>query len=134
MISSWVQTIHSMLEEPQENRPDQAEKNSRDKNGKDKKKKNRNKGLSRNERIDYILGHTLITRLLPDYVQQLAETRETIAELEQQKEAFERGELTDSGENGSDEDAFLVDEEAEEESDEENGEASKRNYVHELEN
>ena len=46
--------------EPQKNLSDQAEKTSRDKNAKDKKKKkNKKKGLSRNERIDYILGHTV---------------------------------------------------------------------------
>jgi len=126
LIASWISTINSMLEEPQKDISSQTEKSSRDKNAKGQKKKNKKKGLSRNERIDYILGHTLITRLLPDYVQQIAETRETIAELEQQKEAFERGELADSDENGSDVDALLADEE--------NGEVSRRNYVQELEN
>ncbi|GHO96292.1 restriction endonuclease subunit S [Reticulibacter mediterranei] len=134
LIASWISTIHSMLEEPQENIPNQTEKNSRDKNTTGKKKSNKKKkGLSRNERIDYILVHTLISRLLPDYVQQFAETREAIAELEQQKEAFERGDLADSDENGTDEDALLVNAEAEEESSEENGETTKRNYVQELE-
>jgi type I restriction enzyme M protein len=133
LIAGWISTIHSMLDEPQENISDQTEKNSRDKNATGKKKNTKKKGPSRNERIDYILGHSLITRLLPDYVQQLAETRETIAELEQQKEAFERGELADSDENGSDEETFLADEEPEEESDEENSETARRNYVQELE-
>jgi DNA repair exonuclease SbcCD ATPase subunit len=132
LIAGWISTIHSMLDEPQENISDQTEKNSRDKNATGKKKNSKKKGPSKNERIDYILGHPLITRLLPDYIQQLAETRETIAELELQKEAFERGELADSDEIGSDEDSFLAS--AEEEADEENGETVKRNYVQELEN
>lgn len=89
------------------------------------KTKRRRKTLSKSERLDFIIGHKLITRLLPDYVQQLTETREAIAELEQQKESFERGELIEFTENGADEDTLLIDEEA----DEENGENGKRNYV-----
>jgi type I restriction enzyme M protein len=118
LIDSWISTIHSTLEEPAPDKTEQEEKAPKDK----KKKK---KGLTKSERLDFIIGHKLITRLLPDYVQQLAETRETIAKLEQQKESFEHGELIEPDENNVDEDALLIDEEA----DEENGENGKRNYV-----
>ncbi len=116
LIDSWISTIHSTLEEPQEDMKEPEEKAA-----KERKKK---KGLSKNERLDFILGHKLITRILPDYITQLAETKETIAKLEQEKEAFERGELLEPDENGADEDEWLAEEE--------NGEAGKRNYVREL--
>jgi type I restriction enzyme M protein len=119
LIDSWISTIHTTLEEPTLDKTEQEEKAPKD------KKKKKKKGLSKSERLDFIIGHKLITRLLPDYVQQLTETREAIAELEQQKESFERGELIESAENDADEDALLIDEEA----DEENGENDKRNYV-----
>jgi len=124
LIDSWCSTIHTTLEEPPPD-PTEMEENG----GKDKKKKKKKKGLSKSERLDFIIGHKLITRLLPDYVQQLGESRELIAELEQQKESFERGELSEPDENGTDEEALLADEEA----DEENGENDKRNYVRVLE-
>jgi len=124
LIDSWISTIHTTLEESTPDKTEQEEKAT-----KDKKKKKKKKGLSKSERLDFIIGHKLITRLLPDYVQQLTETREAIAELEQQKESFERGELIEPDENNEDEDALLADEEVEEE----NGENGKHNYVRVLE-
>jgi len=121
LIDSWISTIHSTLEEPQASKTEQEENGS-----KEKKKK---KGLSKSERLDFILSHKLLTRLLPTYVKQLAETKDTIVEQEQQKEAFERGELVGLlDENGADEDTLLADEEAEEE----NREGGKRNYARAL--
>ncbi len=41
------------------------------------------------------LNHKLVVRLMPDYLQEIAESEAKIAEFEQQKEAFERGEETE---------------------------------------
>lgn len=119
LIDSWISTVHSTLEDPQAGIAEQEERA-----GREKKKK---KGLSKNERLDFILGHKLIIRLLPDYIQQINEVRDAITELEAQKEAFERGALVEPDENDTNEDAA---EEGVE--DEENGEGAKRNYAREL--
>jgi len=113
LIDSWINTVHSALEEPKERKQEKAKKEK--------------KGLSNGERIDFILSHKLITRLLPEYVQQIAETKDTIADLEQQKEAFERGELSEqTGDNEND--ALLEDELTEDEA----SEGHTRNYASEL--
>ncbi|GAB4371100.1 MAG: hypothetical protein Kow00121_12320 [Elainellaceae cyanobacterium] len=52
------------------------------------------------------LNHKLVLQLLPDYLEEIANAEATIAELEQQKEAFERGEDEESEVEGSD-DEFL---------------------------
>lgn len=56
------------------------------------------------------LNHKLVMKLLPDYLQEITETEAQIAELEQQKEAFERGEDSEDseGENGEDEAVNVV--------------------------
>src|SRR5213079_2501683 len=82
LIASWMNTVHSALEDPKERKQEKSKKEK--------------KGLSNGERIDFILSHKLITRLLPEYVQQIADTKDTLTDLEQQKEAFERGELSES--------------------------------------
>ena len=112
LIDSWISTIHTTLEDP--------------KDGKREKSSKERRGLSYSERLDFILSHKLLVRLLPDYIQQIAETRDTIADLEQQKEAFERGELNEQEE----EDEALEENEVMEEG---AGEERTRNYARELE-
>jgi hypothetical protein len=70
----------------------------------------------KNNKHTHALTNKLIVRLLPDYLRELAETEARIADLQQQREAFEHGE------------------EAEDDSEEteENGE-NERNYAKELE-
>src|SRR5262249_522683 len=95
---------------------------------KQEKSKKEQKGLSNGERIDFILSHKLITRLLPEYVQQIADTKDMLTDLEQQKEACERGELSEpTGE--SENDALREDESTEDEA----GEGRTRNYARALE-
>ena len=104
LIDSWISTIQSTLKD--------------------------NKGLSNGDRLDFVQTHKLIVRLLPEYVRQIAETRATIAELEQEKEAFERGELFDP--NDLESFGVLADEEPEDD-DTNKKEERKRNIARELE-
>lgn len=115
LIDSWMNTVHSALEDPKERKQEKSKKEK--------------KGLSNGERLDFILSHKLITRLLPEYVQQIADTKDTLADLEQQKEAFERGELSEPT-GDSENDALLEDELMEDET----SEGRTRNYARELEN
>lgn len=103
MVDGWISTIHSTLED--------------------------GSGMSNGNRLDFVLNHKLIVRLLPEYLQQIAETKDTIAELEQQKEAFERGELTEQGENAESVEVLADDEPA----DDDTGEERTGNYARELE-
>jgi type I restriction enzyme M protein len=88
------------------------------------------KGLSNGLRLDFVLNHKLIVRLLPEYLERIVETKAALAELEQQKEAYERGELFDQ----SDLERFgiLLDEES---ADEDTGKKEERgrNIARELE-
>ncbi len=104
LIDGWISTIKSMLGD--------------------------NKGLSNSLRLDFVLNHKLIARLLPEYVEQIAETKAALAELEQQKEAYVRGELFDQG----DLELFgiLIDEELADE-DTNKKEERRRNIARELE-
>ena len=111
MIAGLVR-FHTTLEAPKENKKEKSKKEK--------------KGLSYSERLDFILSHKLLVRLLPDYIQRITETKETIADLEQQKDAFERGELNGQEEEG---DILVVDEIVEDET----GEEGTRNYAKELE-
>ena len=70
----------------------------------------------KNHKYTHVLMNKLIVRLLPDYLRELAEAEAHIADLQQQREAFEQGE--EAGNDSGDA--------------EENGE-SKRNYAQELE-
>ena len=65
LVDSWVDTIRDALEDTEEK-----------KNG---------------TRFDP-LNHKLIMRMMPQYLEEIAEAEAAIAELEQQKEVFERGE------------------------------------------
>jgi type I restriction enzyme M protein len=73
----------------------------------------------RDNKLDAVLGNKFIMRLLPEYLRELAETQARIADLQQRREAFERGELGEDAEDG-DRDV------------EDNGNG-KRNYAKELE-
>lgn len=82
LVDSWVDTIRDALEDTEE-------------------KKN-------TTRFDP-LNHRLVVRLMPEYLDEIAEAEAAIAELEQQKEGFERGEDAEavdedleSGEEGED--------------------------------
>ena len=76
---------------------------------------------------DEALSNKYIERLIPDYVRELAETEELVAELQQQRANFERSD-DDGSEYGNEDDAFTGEEEDIEENDE-----PKRNYTKELE-
>lgn len=60
------------------------------------------------------LEHKIVARLIPEYLQELAEVEAEIARLKQEKEAFERGEHLDSEDTDGEEDG-------------------ERNYIRELE-
>ncbi len=83
LVDSWISTIHSTLED--------------------------GSGMSNGNRLDFVLNHKLIVRLLPEYLQQIAETKDMIAELEQQKEAFERGEWIEQSENAESTEVLAAD-------------------------
>lgn len=72
LVDSWVDTIKDALEEDDETQKSGAKFDS--------------------------LNHKLVMRLMPDYLQEIAEGGAQIAELEQQKEAFERGEEAEAEE------------------------------------
>jgi hypothetical protein len=82
LVDSWVDTIADALT------PDEDEE------GKAKS--------SHQEKFDP-LNHKLVLQLLPDYLEEIASAEGAIAELEQQKEAFERGEDEESSDEGEDE-------------------------------
>jgi len=103
LIASWVSTIHTALEG--------------------------DGSLNNGNRLDFVLTHKLLTRLLPDYLQQIAATKASIADLEQQKEAFERGGLVPDNEQAA-ASQFVAPEDA---SEDESGEERKTNYAKELE-
>ncbi|MBV9690558.1 MAG: N-6 DNA methylase [Ktedonobacteraceae bacterium] len=98
LIDSWISSIVSALTEP----PEQS-------NG---------------HRLD-VLNHKLTQRLLPEYLREIDESKVSIAELEQQKEAFERGEYVEYTDNGDDNTANDTDEQREE--------REVRNYARDLE-
>ncbi|MEH2214859.1 hypothetical protein [Nostoc sp.] len=66
LVDSWVDTIKDALEQDDDEKKKQAKFNP--------------------------LNHKLVGRLMPDYLQDIAEAEAKIAELEQQKSAFEQGE------------------------------------------
>lgn len=83
LVDSWVDTIRDALEEDEEEQKNQAKFDP--------------------------LNHKLVGRLMPDYLQEIAEAEAKIAELEQQKEGFERGEEAEGEEvEVSEEDAEAV--------------------------
>jgi type I restriction enzyme M protein len=92
LIDSWIDSIRSELEEP---------------NGNGKKQD--------------MLHHKLIAHLLPEYLEEIADTEARIAEFEQRKESFESGEgFAEEGEEETDEE-------------EESEDKKKRNHALELE-
>jgi type I restriction enzyme M protein len=66
LVDSWVDTIRDALEQDDETQKNQTKFDP--------------------------LNHKLVVRLMPDYLEEIADAEGRIAELEQQKEAFERGE------------------------------------------
>jgi type I restriction enzyme M protein len=66
LVDSWIDTIKDALEQDEDEKKKQAKFDP--------------------------LNHKLVGRLMPDYLQDIAEAEAKIAELEQQKEAFEQGE------------------------------------------
>lgn len=66
LVDSWVDTIRDALEQDDETQKNQTKFDP--------------------------LNHKLVVRLMPDYLEEIAEAEARIAQLEQQKEAFERGE------------------------------------------
>lgn len=66
LVDSWVDTIKDALEQDDDEKKKQAKFDP--------------------------LNHKLVGRLMPDYLQDIAEAEAKIAELEQQKSAFEQGE------------------------------------------
>jgi hypothetical protein len=74
LVDSWVDTIADAL------KPEEDEE-----------------GITKSSREKFDpLNHKLVLQLLPDYLEEIANAEATIAELEQQKEAFERGEDEES--------------------------------------
>ncbi|MFB2835019.1 hypothetical protein [Floridanema evergladense] len=83
LVDSWVDTIRDALEEDEEEQKNQTKFDP--------------------------LNHKLVVRLMPDYLQEIADAEARIAELEQQKEAFERGEDAEVDEaEASEDDAEAV--------------------------
>lgn len=84
LVDSWVDTIKDALEQDEDEKKKQAKFDP--------------------------LNHKLVGRLMPDYLQDIAEAEAKIAELEQQKEAFEQGEEAeaDAGEEGEESEAVNV--------------------------
>lgn len=66
LVDSWVDTIKDALEQDDEDKKNQTKFDP--------------------------LNHKLVVRLMPDYLEEMTEAEANIAELEQQKEVFERGE------------------------------------------
>ncbi|AFY47524.1 hypothetical protein Nos7524_1652 [Nostoc sp. PCC 7524] len=84
LVDSWVDTIKDALEQDEDEKKKQAKFDP--------------------------LNHKLVGRLMPDYLQDIAEAEAKIAELEQQKEAFEQGEEAeaDAGEEGEESEAVNI--------------------------
>lgn len=76
LVDSWVDTIRDALEGEDDD----------------------NKSKSKFDPLD----HKLVKQLLPDYLEMIGTTEAEIAELEQQKETFERGEEEGETEEGDD--------------------------------
>ncbi|MGK7930989.1 MAG: hypothetical protein AB4041_06100 [Microcystaceae cyanobacterium] len=89
LIDSWVETVKDALEEDDD---------------KDDKSKSKNQNKSKFDPLD----HKLVKKLLSDYLQEIAEQEGKIAELEQEKEAFERGDEEESEEEETEEGAVNV--------------------------
>ncbi|MFB2876563.1 hypothetical protein [Floridanema aerugineum] len=83
LVDSWVDTIRDALEEDEEEQKNQTKFDP--------------------------LNHKLVVRLMPNYLEEIADAEAKIAELEQQKEAFERGEDAEVDEaEASEDDAEAV--------------------------
>jgi type I restriction enzyme M protein len=86
LVDSWVDTIADAL------KPEEDEEGTT---------------KSSREKFDP-LNHKLVLQLLPDYLEEIANAEATIAELEQQKEAFEQGEDEEEGEAEAEEEGEAV--------------------------
>ncbi|QIR40291.1 restriction endonuclease subunit S [Tolypothrix sp. PCC 7910] len=84
LVDSWVDTIKDALEQDDDEKKKQAKFDP--------------------------LNHKLVGRLMPSYLQEIAEAEAKIAELEQQKQAVEQGEEAeaDAGEEGEESEAVNV--------------------------
>ena len=84
LVDSWVDTIKDALEQDDDEKKKQAKFDP--------------------------LNHKLVGRLMPDYLQNIAEAEAKIAELEQQKSAFEQGEEAeaDAEEEGEESEAVNI--------------------------
>jgi type I restriction enzyme M protein len=70
LVDSWVDTIRDALEQDDETQKNQTKFDP--------------------------LNHKLVVQLMPDYLEEIADAEARIAELEQQKEAFERREESEA--------------------------------------
>lgn len=83
LVDSWVDTIKDALEQDDEDKKNQTKFDP--------------------------LNHKLVVRLMPDYLEEITEAEVAIAELKQQKEAFERGEEAEAEEvEATEEDSEVV--------------------------
>lgn len=83
LVDSWVDTIKDALEQDEDEKKKQAKFDP--------------------------LNHKLVGRLMPDYLQDIAEAEAKIAELEQQKSAFEQGEEAEAdAEEGEESEAVNI--------------------------
>ncbi|MFN6527282.1 hypothetical protein [Nostoc sp. ChiSLP03a] len=83
LVDSWVDTIKDALEQDDDEKKKQAKFDP--------------------------LNHKLVGRLMPDYLQDIAEAEAKIAELEQQKSAFEQGEEAEAdAEEGEESEAVNI--------------------------
>ncbi|MHC5936214.1 hypothetical protein [Nostoc sp.] len=83
LVDSWVDTIKDALEQDDDEKKKQAKFDP--------------------------LNHKLVGRLMPDYLQDIAEAEAKIAELEQQKESFEQGEEAEAdAEEGEESEAVNI--------------------------
>jgi hypothetical protein len=76
LIDSWIESIRDIVEDDEE---DDDKKSSQQEDP---------------------LGHKVVGRLVPDYVQELETAEATVATLIQEKEAFEQGDGEDTDEEG----------------------------------
>jgi DNA repair exonuclease SbcCD ATPase subunit len=83
LVDSWVDTIKDALDQDEDEKKKQAKFDP--------------------------LNHKLVGRLMPDYLQDIAEAEAKIAELEQQKSAFEQGEEAEAdAEEGEESEAVNI--------------------------
>lgn len=82
LVDSWVDTIRDALEQDDETQKNQTKFDP--------------------------LNHKLVVRLMPDYLEEIAEAEARIAELEEQKEAFERGEESEAEEGEASEELGIT--------------------------